>query len=143
VDTIREKMSAIYGGGCGGSLQKYPREEFLVQSTFPCSPDNIEKVNTAFFQLIGSTQITGGITETDWQKAREPVIERNKVNLKKNDFWLNNLQNSYMLGTDPERILTLEQRLKAVTPEQLVATARKFYSNPSIFKAVWLPEKVK
>jgi zinc protease len=143
VDTIREKMSAIYGGGCGGSVQKYPREEFVIQSQFPCSPDNIEKVNTAFFELIESTKVTGGITETDLKNAREPAIERNKVNLKKNEYWLNNLQNSYLLGNDPERILTTEDRLKALTPEQLVEVARKFYSTPNVFKAVWLPEMVK
>jgi zinc protease len=143
VDTIREKMSAIYGGGCGGSLKKYPREEFMIQSTFPCSPDNIEKVNTAFMELIESTKVTGGITETDLQKVREPALERNKVNMKKNDYWLNAMQNAYLLGTDPERILTMDQRLKTLTPEQLVSTARKFYSGTNIFKAVWLPEMVK
>jgi zinc protease len=134
-------MSAIYGGGVGGSIQKYPREEFLVQSYFPCSPDNVEKVNTAFMNLIESTKISGGITEYDWQQAREPEIEQNKVSLKQNDYWLRYLQDAYMNGFDPERILTKEARLKAVKVEQLVETARKFYSNPTIFKAVWLPEK--
>lgn len=141
IDTIREKMSAIYGGGCGGSLQKYPREEFLVQSMFPCSPENIEKVNTAFLELIESTKKTGGITDLDWQKVREPALEQNEVDLKKNDYWLNSLQSAFLYGTDPERILTKEQRLRAIKPEQLVETARKFYSTPNIFKASWLPEK--
>jgi len=138
-DTIREKMSAIYGGGCYGSLQKYPREEFRIQSYFPCSPDNIEKVNTAFLGLIESTKVTGGITEYDWKQAREPAIEQNKVSLKQNDYWLNALQTAFLNGTDPERILTKEQRLTAIKPEQLVETARKFYSGPNIFKAEWLP----
>ncbi len=140
IDTIREKMSAIYGGGCGGTLQKYPREEFLIQSYFPCSPDNIEKVHTAFLDLVASAKAENGITENDWQKAREPAIEKNKVDLKKNDYWLNILQSSFLNGTDPERILTKEARLKAIKPEQLVETARKFYSTPNIFKAEWLPE---
>jgi zinc protease len=143
IDTIREKMSAIYGGGCGGSLQKYPREEFMVQSYFPCSPDNIEKVNTAFLGLIESTKVTGGITEYDWTQAREPAIEKNRVDLKLNEYWLNSLQSSFIYDTDPERILTKEQRLNDIKPEQLVATARKFYANPSIFKAEWLPEATK
>jgi zinc protease len=143
IDTIREKMSAIYGGGCRGSMQKYPREEYLIQSSLPCSPDNIEKVHTAFIGLIESTKVTGGITETDLKNAREPAIEKNKVDLKKNEYWLNAMQNAYLMGTDPERIVNKEQMLKALTPDQLVETARKFYSNPTIFKAVWLPEKAK
>ena len=122
-------------------MQKYPREEFLIQSGFPCSPDNVEKVNTAFWGLIESTKKSGGITDYDWQQAREPAIEQNKVSLKQNDYWLNALQTAFLNGTDPERILTKEQRLKAIKPEQLVETARKFYTNPTVFKAVWLPEK--
>jgi zinc protease len=143
IDTIREKMSAIYGGGCGGSMQKYPREEYLVQSGFPCSPDNIEKVHTAFMDLIESTKATGGITETDLNNVREPALEKNKVDLKENNYWLSVMQNAYLMGMDPERILTKEQRLKALTPAQMVETARKFYTNPSVLKAVWLPEKEK
>ncbi len=141
IDTIREKMSAIYGGGCGGSLQKYPKEQFLIQSYFPCSPDNIEKVHVAFLGLIESLKSTGGITENDWQKVLQPALEHNKENLKKNDFWINSLQAAFLNGTDPERILTTEQRLKAVKPDQLTATAKKYYSTPNVFKAEWLPEK--
>lgn len=142
IDTIREKMSAIYSGGCEGGLHKYPREEFLIQSNFPCSPDNIEKVHTAFLKLIESTKVSGGITENDWKKVREPALEHNKENLKKNDYWLNILQTAYLDNIDPERILTREARLKAIKVEQLVETARKFYSSPDILKAEWLPEKL-
>lgn len=139
VDTIREKMSAIYGGGCGGSLSKYPREEFTIRSRFPCSPENTEKVNQAFLDLLASATKDGGITPTDWDRVLEPALESNKVNLKRNDFWLNGLQNAFLNGTNPERLLTVEERLKAITPDQLIETARKFYTTPNVFKAVWLP----
>ena len=140
IDTIREKMSAIYGGGLGGKLNKYPREEFLIQSWLPCSPDNLENVNTAFFNLLESTKKTGGITELDLKKVREPAIEQNKVNLKKNDYWIDAMQTSFLNGTNPEQILLKEQKLKALKVEQLVETARKFYSGSNVFKAEWLPE---
>ena len=140
IDTIREKMSAIYGGGCGGAISKYPKEEFLIQSQFPCSPENIEKVNTAFLDLIESTKVEVGITAKDWERVREPALEHFKVNIKTNEYWLSGLQNAFLNGTDPERIVTYVQRLKAITPEILVQTARKFYTNQNIFKAEWLPE---
>jgi len=139
-DTIREKMGAIYGGGCYGSIKKYPKEEYLVQSYFPCSPENISKVDEAFMKLVEGTKIPGDITEKDWERVREPAIETYKVNIKKNNFWLNNLQSSYLNGTDPERIINVEKRLKEITPAQLEATARKFYTKQNIFKGFWLPE---
>jgi len=140
IDTIREKMGAIYGGGCGGSIKKYPKEEYLVQSYFPCSPENINKVDEAFMKLIEGTKIPGSITEKDWERVRQPAIETYKVNIKKNNFWLNNLQSAYLTGTDPERIITVEKRLNDITPAQLEETARKFYTKQNIFKGYWLPE---
>jgi len=139
-DTIREKMGAIYGGGCYGSIKKYPKEELLVQSYFPCSPENIKKVDEAYMRLVDETRIPGDITENDWKRVREPAIETYKVNIKKNNFWLSNLQSSYLTGTDPERILTVEERLNKITPAQLEETARKFYSKMNVFKGYWLPE---
>jgi zinc protease len=140
IDTIREKMSAIYGGGCNGAIAKYPREEFTIQSQFPCSPDNIEKVHTAFLGLIESTKVEGGITAEDLNRVREPAFEHYKENIKTNTYWLSGLQNAFLNGTDPVRITTYPQRLKDLTPEILVQTARKFYTNQNVFKAEWLPE---
>jgi zinc protease len=143
IDTIREKMSAIYGGGCGGGITRYPREEFLIQSQFPCSPDNIAKVDSAFFSLIEFTKKDGGISGDDWKRVREPALERYKVSIKTNEYWLGGLQNAFLNKTDPERIVTYEQRVKDVTPEKLVQTSRKFYTRNNVLKSEWLPEEKK
>ncbi len=143
IDTIREKMSAIYGGGCGGGITRYPREEFLIQSQFPCSPENIAKVDSAFFSLIKSTGKDNGISDDDWKRVREPGLERYKVSIKTNEYWLAGLQNASLNQTDPERIVTYEQRVKDVTPEKLVQVSRKFYSGKNVLKSEWLPEEKK
>lgn len=143
IEIIREGMSAIYGGGIGGSLDKFPRDQFLIESYFPCSPENIEKVDSAFLSIIESIKLDGGITEADLQQVREPALEHNEVNLKENTFWLNSLQSAHLYGTDPMRIITKEKRLRAITVGQLVETARKFYTMSNVFKAEWLPEVVK
>ncbi len=142
-DTIREKMSAIYGGGLYGSIQKFPREQYVLQSYFPCSPDNIKKVDSAFLRLIKDAQTKGNITDKDWQGVREPALESYKVNIKKNSFWMNQLQNAHLYGIDPERILTVEQRLKAITPDKLTEAANKFYKTTNLFTGKWLPEDKK
>lgn len=140
VDTIREKMGAIYGGGCYGSIDKFPQEEMMIQSYFPCSPDNIQKVDEAFMRLIEESKIAGNITDKDWQRVREPALEKYRVDVKTNRYWLNNLQSAKLYGNDPERILTVEQRLNALTPAQLEETARKYFTGKNILKGFWLPE---
>jgi zinc protease len=142
-DEIREKMSAIYGGGVGGSLSKFPREEFMIRSSFPCGPDNINDIDKAFMALIENVKKDGGITDAQLQKVQEPALESNRVNLKVNRYWLNNLISACQYGNDPERIIKTEQMIKDLTPAQLVETAKKFYSTPNIFKAEWLPESVR
>lgn len=140
VDTIREKMSAIYGGGFYGSVRKFPKEELLMQSNFPCSPDNIAAVNETFLRLVEETKIPGNITESDWKRVREPALETYKVNIQKNNYWMNNLQAAYINGTDPERILSVEQRLNAITPAKLCEIAQKYFNGVSIQTNYWLPE---
>lgn len=142
-DEIREKMSAIYGGGVGGSLSKFPREEFIIRSSFPCGPDNINDIDKAFMAIIENVQKDDGITDSHLQKVREPALESNRVNLKVNRYWLNSLISAYQFGNDPERIIKAEQMIKDLTTTQLIETARKFYSTPNVFKAEWLPETVR
>lgn len=143
IDEIREKMGAIYGGGVGGSIEKFPREEFTVQSYFPCSPDNINAIDTAFMHIIENVKKEGYITDDDVKKVREPALEHNKVSLKENKYWLSYLQRAHNYGIDPERILGREKMLKDLTKEQLSAIARKIYSTPNLFKSQWLPETLR
>jgi hypothetical protein len=90
--------------------------------------------------LIESVKADGGISAQDLERVREPALEHYKENIKTNMYWLTGLQNAFLNGTDPVRITTYPQRLKDLTPETLVLTARKFYTNQNVFKAEWLPD---
>ncbi len=142
IDDIREKMGAIYGGSISGSQKKYPREEYLMQGVFPCGPENINQIDTAFMGILTKVQKDGAITEADLKKVTEPALEHNKVNLKDNRYWMNYFIGAYLNGYDPEKILDREQRIKAITVKDMTETARKYYSGPNLFKAQWLPEIV-
>lgn len=140
LDTIREKMGAIYGGGFYGMIRVYPVQELFMQSNFPCSPDNIAAVNETFLRLVEETKQQGNITENDWKRVREPALETYRVNIQKNNYWLANLQASYLYGIDPNRILTVEERLNAITPAKLCEIANKYFKDVNIFTGYWLPE---
>jgi len=140
IDTIREKMGAIYGGGFYGNVRKYPKEELFMQSNFPCSPDNIAAVNETFLRLVEETKKPGNITDSDWKRVREPAIETYKDNMQKNNFWMNQLQTAYLYGTDPERILSYEKRINEITPARLCEIANKYFRDVNIFTGYWLPE---
>jgi zinc protease len=140
IDTIREKMGAIYGGGFYGSVKKYPNEELFMRSYFPCSPENIDAVNETFLRLVEETKIDGNITISDLERVRQPALETYKVNIQKNQYWMNNLQYAWLNQTDPERILAYEKNLNDITPAKLAEIARKYFTGQNIFTGSWLPE---
>lgn len=141
IDTIREAMSAIYGGGLGGTLTKIPNEMYMIRSNLPCGPENVEKVDDAFWRIIESVKKAGGVTEADLAKARKPLIERNKIRVKTNPFWIGILQDADKNGYSPERALTYDERINAITPEKLVEIANKYYTRENVYTAVLLPEE--
>ena len=133
-------MSAIYGGGVSGSLRKIPNPRCLISVNFPLSPDNIDKVDKAFWAIIDKVKKQGGITDADLNRARKPLSERNKVSIQKNSFWLSTLKDADVMGYNPERILNYEERLNNITPAKLTEIANKYYTKENIFTSKWLPE---
>jgi hypothetical protein len=79
-----------------------------------------------------------GITEKDLTQAREPALEQNKVSLKQNDYWLQNLQASFLNETDLNASLPGKTAERYYTA-QLINGRNSMQS--SVFKAIWLPEK--
>lgn len=140
-DTIREAMSAIYGGGIGGTLMKIPTEKYMLQSRLPCGPENVAKVDDAFWKIIESVKKPGGITLADLDKARKPLLERNKVRVKTNAFWIGIMMDAEKNGYSAERALTYEERVNAITPEKLVEIANKYYDGKNVYTSTWLPEE--
>lgn len=141
IDTIREAMSAIYGGGLGGTLTKVPNEMYMIRSNLPCGPENVDKVDAAFWRIIESVKKKDGITEADLAKARKPLIERNKTRIKTNPFWIGILQDADKNGYSPERLLTYDERINAITPEKLIEMANKYYTRENVYTAILLPEE--
>lgn len=139
IDTIREKMSAIYGGGAGLRLQKFPKEKFTMQSYLPCGPENAEKVKVAFWAIIDEVKKAGNIKPEELEKATETSIQKNRVAVKTNNFWLGALSKYQQYGLPTANITNVEQRIKAVTPEMLTQAANKYLSAKNIIHALMMP----
>lgn len=140
-DTIREKMSAIYGGGVGFRLQKFPKEKFSMQSYLPCGPENVAKVQKAFSEIIETVKKPGNIQAEELKKATETSIQKYKVGVKTNSYWLSSLSKYQQYGLPSANILNLEARIKAITPDTLTKVANKYLINKNLIRALMMPEK--
>ena len=140
VDTLREKMGAIYGGGASVELTKVPYQEFTFSAYLPCAPQNVDAVEKAFDKLVLGMQTTGGITHLDLLKAKEASKATARVRLTTNDYWLNTLSHAQLYNEDPDELLHFEQMLDAVTVEDLTRLAKKYMNSDNLFKGLLMPE---
>ncbi|MBL7773648.1 MAG: insulinase family protein [Chitinophagaceae bacterium] len=139
-DIIREKMSAIYGGGVGLRVAKFPKEKFTMQSFLPCGPENAEKVRIAFWEILNECKKPGNIQADEITKAVEVSIQKYKVGVKTNNYWVGTLTKYQQYNLPTENILNFETRVKAITPAMLTDMANKYLSSKNILHATMMPE---
>ena len=139
IEKLREEMSGIYGGGLSGSIQKRPYAHYTISANIPCGPENVDKLTGALFELIKDAR-DKGIEQKDLDKVKETWKKQYKVNLQSNDEWLSHLSDAFINQTDPENFLNYEQKVDALTVQDVQKAAQKFLSTTSYIKAVLYPE---
>ena len=142
IEKLREEMSGIYGGGIGGAISKRPYVHYTISAGLPCGPENVEKLTKALLDIIKDAQ-EKGVDQKDLDKVKETWKKQYHVNLQSNDYWLGVLSNAFIDQTNPENVLDYEQKVNAITVEDLQKAAKKFLTLNNMVKAVLYPESSK
>ena len=140
IEVLREKMGLIYGGGMQGGLSKLPYGNYSISANLPTGPENVDKVIAATFAEIEHMQQAGPL-DGDLAKVKENWIKEHRKSLRENAYWLGRLQAALVQGSDPATILTYEERVKAVTPADLQAAAKRYFKPDNYVQVVLYPEK--
>jgi len=139
VEKLREEMSGMYSGGLGGAIQKRPYVHYTITANIPCGPENVDKLTAALIDIIKNAQ-EKGVDQKDLDKVKETWKKQYKVSLQNNEAWLTNLSNAFIDQNNPENILDYEQKVDALTVQDLQKAAQKFLSTTNYIKAVLYPE---
>jgi zinc protease len=139
IEKLREELGGMYSGGLSGAVQKRPYVHYSISASIPCGPENVDKLTNALFDIIKNAQ-DGKIPQTDLDKVKETLKKQYKVNIQENEAWLNNLSQAFIDQNNPEDILTYEQRVDALTLQDLQKAAQKFFDMKNYVKAVLYPE---
>lgn len=139
-EDLREKMSGIYGGGISGSVSKYPYNNYSLVLQLPCGPENVDKLQKAAMAEIDTIK-QNGPEQKDLDKVKKTWIEKYKVQLQENGFWLGALQGIYYEGNDGQRIFTYEQRVNGLTTNDIKQVANLLFDEKNVIRAVLYPEK--
>jgi predicted Zn-dependent peptidase len=74
-------------------------------------------------------------------RAKETARRAFETSRRQNGFWLARLQSSKLLGRDPLLILTREQRIDAITPQNLHAVFKQYFPMDRYTVVTLVPEK--
>jgi zinc protease len=139
VEQLREEKGGVYGVNAFGTLQKIPYSFSSFTITFPCAPENVETLTKAAIAEVNKV-ISNGVSDEDIAKVKEQQKRKLEVDLRENQFWVNNLYDAYYNGTDPKLILKKENQVAGLTSKILQDAAKKYLNPNKYIRAVLKPE---
>jgi zinc protease len=142
IEVLREQLSLIYGGGMNGGMSRIPYPHYSIGVTLPTGPQNVDKVLAATFAEIARMKEEGP-TPADLDKVKRNWLESHRKALRENGYWLANLQTSLTEGTDPHSILSFEQQVASITPQDVRAAAQRYLNTNNYVQVVLYPEQQK
>ncbi|RMZ59237.1 insulinase family protein [Chryseobacterium nematophagum] len=138
IEKLREEESGIYGGGARGNMNKVPYNTYNFSISFPCGPENSEKLTKSALVEVQKL-IDKGPEQKDLDKYKEGEYNDHKTSLKDNMFWLTSIAKNQLDGTDKYEILNYEAKVKALTIKDLQDVAKKYLTKGKII-ATLMPE---
>jgi len=123
IEELREEKGGVYSAGSSAGANKYPYAHYTLRISFPCAPENVEKLTNTALDIIKNIQ-ENGPTEADLKKVKEAQRRERLENLKNNNYWLSALRSYYYHEIDPEKILDYEKRVESLTGDDIRSAAR-------------------
>ncbi|ANI90628.1 hypothetical protein A9P82_04995 [Arachidicoccus ginsenosidimutans] len=140
LDTIREKMQAIYSGGVYASVAELPYGHYSIIAQLPCGPENVDKILAEYAKEVAGYK-KNGVSATDLEKVKKAMLEKYKESMKQNGYWAGELQDIYMFGHSKDYLLNFDKKINAVTSEDLKKFADEVLNNNNNYKAISYPEQ--
>ena len=140
IDTIREKMSAIYAGSVNVSFIDVPFSRFVLQTVMPCGPENVDKILAEYNREIVEYRSVG-VSSINLDKVKKAMLEKYKENLKQNGYWVNNLQSVLFWKNSKKFFLNYDKKVNTVSVGDTKKLANQFLNEKNRFTAISYPEK--
>jgi zinc protease len=141
-EEMREKIQGIYGGGTNVSYEKIPygRYQFVLQ--LPCGPNKVDTLIGAFKHELTSIA-EKGIDQSYVDKVKKAWIEKYKVDVKSNEYWLSSLQGINRGEKSEDRVLNAEKYYEKLAAADIKEAAIMIQKSKGKMIAVQMPEVVK
>ncbi len=141
IEILREDESGVYGVGASGSTSKKPYNSYQFRISFPCAPENVDRLIDAAFAEIKNIQ-ENGVKDLDITKVREGQIKDREENLKQNGYWANQLNAYYYNESDLDDFYEFEELVQNLNSDDLQTIANELIDLDKAIKIILYPENV-
>jgi len=139
VEKLREEEGGVYGVSARGSLSKITFTDFDFSISFPCGPENVDKLVAAALGEVEKIK-KNGVTQEDLAKVKETYLVARKEQIKTNSFWINSLVSLDQEDRDDTYVTDYEKRVNDLTAKDVQKVAQKFLDD-NYFLAILMPEE--
>ncbi len=139
IENLREGESGVYGVGARGSASKYPTGVYRFSISFPCGPENVDKLKQAALDELNKL-LKDGPEEKELNKIKEAQKLELKENLKKNSYWISRLNTLIYYGSNLTEILNTEDNINNLTASDVKKAANKYIAE-NVIITVLMPEE--
>ena len=139
VEKLREEEGGVYGVGARGRLSKISFSNLTFSISFPCGPENVDKLVAAALAEVKKIK-DEGVTEQDMAKVKETYLVQRKEAIKTNRFWLDNLLRAHQEGRNADALLSYEKDVNNLKASDLQKVAKK-YLDDNYFLGILMPEE--
>jgi zinc protease len=137
---LREEISGIYGGGMFGYLQKRPYQQYFISASFPCGPENTDKLTALLLGIIQRIK-QNGCDQADLDKIKESWKNQRRERIRQNNYWARQLSYMRVNDEDPAVFLTHDSILEKISVTDIQTAARKYLDESNYIRGVLYPEK--
>tara|TARA_R100000306_G_scaffold39734_1_gene39267 strand:+ start:233 stop:3061 length:2829 start_codon:yes stop_codon:yes gene_type:complete len=118
IEKLREEEGGVYGAGARGNFKKIPYDETTFTITFPCGPENVDKLIKATLAEVEKIK-TEGPTDKDLAKVKETYLLEHKESLKENKYWLSSMITAAVENRDALNLVDYGKAINALNEKDI------------------------
>ncbi len=136
-ERVREELGGTYSIGVNARGSRLPDPQYLVSVIFGSDPARTEEILEEIFAEVDWLQAGGEQEYLD--TVKELLRTSRQEDLRDNGFWLGQIQAAAQRGEPFAEIRAFEERLEALTLEEVAAAAQRYFTADRYVRVVLLP----
>ncbi len=139
-EVLREDMGGTYGASVYASPQRFPRQQYMFNVGFGCSPERVDEMTRATFAVIDSLKRFGP-TETNLAKVKEQARRERETSLRENRFWMSGIESALQNNEDLDDLLKEGDLNESITAKEVQQAAQQYLDMKNYVKVVLYPKE--